>query len=376
MSPAFVVVAMGALIMHSPVLAAEPASISLPVPPTGTLDPQVLWLTVPDIKGSYTIPYLQSAHDLDVRLQFDPHGPGEARVRLLHGSRRVAESRASVADPVLHLGSLSPGEYTLELSGLDASGAAVSKATWLHVGVGTVIGAIGDSITEGYQGRGFWRDNLDLHAADFPPEAVSQDGRNFPQYSPTTAWHRPDINCFQSWMTTLNDLLADKWRQPVFIANEGVGGITSGAYLKLMQTDAGWRKRMDLLRPQVWLLHLGVNDERAKVPAGDYAANMAAIVDLLEREYGAAPEHVLLCRPCYDYAEGAADILRSYITAQDELIARRGLRRGPDFFAAYAVDKPRWYGADPVHPNIEGMEYMARLWYAALAAALPEGIRP
>jgi lysophospholipase L1-like esterase len=49
------------------------------------------------------------------------------------------------------------------------------------------------------------------------------------------------------------------------------------------------------------------------------------------------------------------------------IIADRGLRRGPDFFTAYAVEKERYYGSDPVHPNIEGMRRMADLWAAALA---------
>ena len=33
------------------------------------------------------------------------------------------------------------------------------------------------------------------------------------------------------------------------------------------------------LRPRVWLIHLGVNDERGKVPALQFARNMEAIVD-------------------------------------------------------------------------------------------------
>jgi lysophospholipase L1-like esterase len=47
------------------------------------------------------------------------------------------------------------------------------------------------------------------------------------------------------------------------------------------------------------------------------------------------------------------------------------LSRGPDFYAAFARDKPRWYGQDPVHPNVEGMLRMAALWHDALTQRLP-----
>ena len=89
-----------------------------------------------------------------------------------------------------------------------------------------------------------WRASLDLTASDFPDEAVSADGRNFPRFAPTTAVHKPEVNCFQSWMTRLNDRLAKAWEQPVFIANEGWGGHDSAQYLAVMRGNrGGWRDR-------------------------------------------------------------------------------------------------------------------------------------
>ncbi|MEI6500364.1 MAG: GDSL-type esterase/lipase family protein [Armatimonadota bacterium] len=338
-------------------LGAHAAEIVLP-PATGN-GPLTLTIKVPDIKGSYTIPYLQSSRDVRLRVPFAEGAPAQAQVKLLLGQETIGERTVTAADPVAVFTGLKPGEYAVE----------VGAQRYERLGVGTVIGAIGDSITEGYHSHFFWRDDLDLTAASFPPEAVSKDGRNFPQYTPTTAWHRPEVNCFQSWLTGLNDLLAAQWRRPVFIANEGVGGISTTAYLSTMKTDTGWQARMKLLAPTVWLIHLGVNDERAKAPAATVGANLEAIVDLLISEYGAKPERICLARPCYDYAEGAAPILESYIAEMDKLIERRGLRHGPDFFKAYSVDKDKWYGTDPVHPNIEGMDYMARLWAGALAGS-------
>ncbi len=44
------------------------------------------------------------------------------------------------------------------------------------------------------------------------------------------------------------------------------------------------------------------------------------------------------------------------------MIEEHGINEGPDFYKAYSVDRDRWYDADPVHPNIPGMKYMAQLW--------------
>ncbi len=81
------------------------------------------------------------------------------------------------------------GSYTIPYIRSDRDG-------YRGEGTGTVIAALGDSITEGYWGERFWRDLLDLTADLFPPDSVSRDGRNFPQYAPTAKRHAPTVNCF------------------------------------------------------------------------------------------------------------------------------------------------------------------------------------
>ncbi|MGE5532070.1 MAG: SGNH/GDSL hydrolase family protein [Bacteroidota bacterium] len=333
----------------------EASELALPPPPQSA-QPVMLTLKVPDLKGSYTIPYIQSSPDLRLRVPFGENTPPQLTVKLLLNGICVAERTVTRTNPLADFTGLAPGEYTIDVAG----------QRYERLGIGTVIAALGDSITEGYHSHFFWRDDLNLTAASFPPEAVSKDGRNFPQYTPTTAWHRPEVNCFQSWMTLLNDLLSTQWKRPVFIANEGVGGITTTAYLNTIKNDTGWQSRMRLLAPTVWLIHLGVNDERAKAPAATVAANLEEIVTILIKDYGADPSQIYLARPCYDYADGADPILREYCAEIEKLITRRHLCQGPDFFQAFSVDKAKWYGTDPVHPNIEGMDYMARLWAKAL----------
>jgi lysophospholipase L1-like esterase len=294
-------------------------------------------------------------------------------VGLLRDGKALARQSATRSRPLVGFVDLSPGEYTLQCRGLDADSHERSRVNYDRIGIGVVIAALGDSITEGYLGHGFKRKDLNLSADRFPPESVSKDGRNFPQFAPTTTQYLPNVNCFESWMTALNDRLAATWRQPVFIANEGWGGITTGRYLAMMRQDAGWKKRMRRVQPQLWLIHLGVNDERAHLGAAEVRANLAGMVDELVKNYQAKPAHIFLAAPCYDYFPGAAEILAVYAREIAGLIEQRGLGRGPDFYAAYAQDKRRWYGSDPVHPNVDGMVRMAELWRRALARQLPAG---
>jgi lysophospholipase L1-like esterase len=347
---------------------AEEIAISLPNASASSweLPRSAITLRIEDVQGSYTIAHIQSGRELQVRIEFADAALVAADTRLLFGKKTIAVQRAVRERPSVVFSALTPGEYALECRGLDRDSRERCRIAFDHIGIGVVIAALGDSITEGYLGHGFMQKDLDLSADRFPAESVSRDGRNFPQFAPTTSHHLPSVNCFESWMTSLNNSLSAAWRQPVFIANEGWGGITTGEYLQMMCKDAGWQNRMHTLKPQVWLIHLGVNDERAHVKPADVRANLAAMVDLLIKDYHAKPNRIFPAIPSYDYAEGAAFILRSYAAEIHSLVKDRGLGYGPDFYEAFSKDQPRWYGGDPVHPNPDGMVYMARLWHEAL----------
>ena len=338
-------------------------------------DAQTAWLTIVDIEGSYTVPYVQTSRNLNVTLSFHVPSVASSTVAIVRDGAVLGEQIAAHPGFQTSFPDLLPGEYTLRVRGMDNKGGVLCQAVYERVGVGVVIAAVGDSITEGYFGRGFFKDDLHLRADDFPADAVSCDGRNFPQFAPTTHTHLPSVNCFESWMTQLNDLLSESWKQPILIVNEGWGGITSAGYLAMMCNDEAWRERVACLKPQLWLIHLGANDERAHVPARDYACNMAAIVDLLVKEFGATPGRIFVAKPSYDYFEGAPEILAEYCGQIDRLVAERGLPLGPDFFTLFAGNRQRWYGEDPIHPNVEGMDRMAKAWHDALVAAQPNGPR-
>lgn len=329
-------------------------------------------ISIKDIKGTYTIPYIQSGRDVRVNVTFSEPRAVSAELLLSGNGCKITKTVKKEA-PFAVFAELAPGEFVLKISWMDKNGSVISETVYRRIGVGAVLAAIGDSLTEGYHGHGFKRKNLNLKNSDFPSGAVSKDGRNFPQFSPTTAVHKPAVNCFQSWMTELNDKLAEAWKMPVFIANEGWGGYTSAHYLAMMRNNkGGWSDRMDLLHPCTWLIHLGVNDERRKVPAADFAENMRAIIKILLDKYNARPSQIYIAYPSYDYAPGAEPVLRSYIAEIDKIISEFNLRKGPDFFTAFAKDRKKWYGTDPVHPGIEGISLMAELWTEKLAPNPPK----
>ena len=342
--------------------------INIPGVQAGTVSAMI---KVKDIKGSYTLPYIQPDRELMINVDFSDPLTTSANLTLI-GEHFRENKKVEKSNPSTIFAKLPTGEYTLNIEWLKADGTKLSETVLARIGVGTVLAAIGDSLTEGYHGYGFKKDIENLQATDFPATAVSKDGRNFPQYSPTTHQHKPTVNCFQSWLTELNDALSSKWEMPVFIANEGWGGFTSASYLNAMRHNGGgWADRMHLLKPTVWLIHLGVNDERHKVSATSFAKNMRAIVKILLRDYRADPSNIYIAYPSYDYAPGAEAILQSYIVEIDKIIADLKLRKGPDFFKAFSKNRAKWYGTDPVHPGIEGISLMAKLWTEKLTPNIP-----
>jgi lysophospholipase L1-like esterase len=326
---------------------------------------------VSDGPGTYEIPYLQTERTLEFEVSPWPVGVMSLEWELVSPTKGLHYSgRIEPDSPRGRIDGLVPSEYSWRVT------PAGNGPTYEFspIGVGTVIAALGDSITEGYWGRGYASNPTRLAAHLFPMESVSRDTRNFPQYAPTTSVYAPGITCFESWMSRLNDQLSAAWNSPVFIANEGWGGYTTADYLRLIDRDQQWQDRLHRLAPQIWLIHLGVNDERAHRSSTEFGGDLRTLVDRLGTNYGADPSRIFIARPCYDYWEQATEFLMAYIGEIDRIRADFGLPEGPDFYAAYAEGKERWYGADPVHPNVAGMDYMGDLWGRAMLRSLPTGV--
>ncbi|MBI2297851.1 MAG: hypothetical protein HYU66_02665 [Armatimonadetes bacterium] len=132
------------------------------------LSPGTLFRTVQGAAGSYCFPYLQTGRDLPVSAGF---ARGDPDIRLRLGDRAAL---LTAEQPRHVFTGLPPGEH--QLTATDGHG----TVTIDRIGVGEVLAALGDSITEGYFGLGCHRARLaGLTAAQFPPEACSRDGPPF-----------------------------------------------------------------------------------------------------------------------------------------------------------------------------------------------------
>ena len=103
-----------------------------------TVGNNLLELRIKDVEGHYTIPYIQSSDLLEVNIKGAPR-----QVFLSRGNHRIEPEGKSGHYNTFK--NLSPGEYKL----------VVDDITFSPVGIGTVIAALGDSITEGYHGHWF-----------------------------------------------------------------------------------------------------------------------------------------------------------------------------------------------------------------------------
>ena len=110
---------------------------------------QPLLLTVADTEGSYAIPHIQTSRDLAIPIDFDLPEQTEASVRLLRGGAVVGEQTVLPIDPVARFSDLARAEYAAEVTACDRAGKALAVTIIEPIGVGTVLAALGDSITEG-----------------------------------------------------------------------------------------------------------------------------------------------------------------------------------------------------------------------------------
>jgi hypothetical protein len=200
-----------------------------------------------------------------------------------------------------------------------------------------------------------------------PAGMISADKRNFPQYGPTTAANLGAVNYCKSWTVELADRLASYYRYPVFIMNEGVGGIRADNTLARMATSQ-WSNREAALRPNKFLIHLGTNDGIANRSASQFQKDVQGVINVLKNTYGASSNSIWLARPSYSstYTNTA-----NYLTAIDALRANNNLAGGPDLWGFYGANTARYYGSDPVHPNVAGMTEMARLWETSILSPAP-----
>jgi len=224
-----------------------------------------------------------------------------------------------------------------------------------QVGIGHYFVAIGDSITRA--------DVTD----DDPSNNVSLDGRN------TGGGYEP----------VLNNLLTASTMIPHTVINAGVGGDDSGDGLSLLPYILKLNPNA-----QFFLIQFGTNDAISSLPRpsglglsindpgypGSFKDNMQQIIAMImdngkEAYLAKIPIVLGSCSSCTPYPNpetGAQNIIiRKYNQVIDELVLENGiLTIPPDFYLHFSQNMDQFF--DNYHPNGDGYNSMAELWFNSL----------
>lgn len=318
----------------------------------------VATLTIPreNCRTNFTIPYIQTSRNLHVSADAKQIAQGQGVKFILTGAGKSIISYDFEANYAATIYDLPKAEYKLEVFIVDkdknviAGEANSDFAT--NIAIGDIIVAIGDSITEGFNGV-ILED--DPYKTWLDAGLKSRDNRNYPQCGSA----RPNKNKSTQQVSQhlkLNDSLAMGYGYPVFILNQGRSGITTTGYLEFMKT-ATWNKPNELLKPNKWIIHLGVND---RVGSDQARESLDNIVQTLINDNQAQPKDIYLSTPL---------IGQDWPTYIDKVIADNKISVGPDFNTL--VKNYPEFMSDTVHPNEVGQEAMADMWATAMIPAKP-----
>ncbi|BBO82779.1 hypothetical protein DSCO28_33450 [Desulfosarcina ovata subsp. sediminis] len=193
------------------------------------------------------------------------------------------------------------------------------------VGIGDFYVAVGDSIT-----AGFGDDILD--------DNISMDGRNHSGgYSPI-----------------LNDYLTLDKDYPNSVVADAVGGET---------TAEGLARLPEVLEKYpyagFYLIQYGTNDNLTDLPVENYRSLMQQMIDLV---LAAGKTPYLAKLP---WSSLSTTAFEAYNEVIDELAVSNSIAvTPPDFFTWFEANPDEMY--DSLHPNGEGYDSMAYLWYEAI----------
>jgi lysophospholipase L1-like esterase len=257
------------------------------------------------------------------------HPGWSVEFRLDGGARSAVVSGA----PFEHsFNAVSYGEHSVEVRILNDQGTPVSGENVAHevaAAVGDYLVAIGDSITAGV-------------GDDAPEDDVSRDGRNLEG----------------GFTPILSDLLATKRSRPVFIAMEGVPGITSATGLERLPAVLSEHPKAES-----YLILFGTNDanQTPSVPPEDFKANLQGMIDLIAQS-GAEP---FLAKVPYSLKTSINSAIELYNQKIDELAAENALSVVPPDFYGFFENNQNLF-SDSFHPDGIGYQNMASLWSAVL----------
>ena len=335
-----------------------PSNITITTPSRSVAEaPEVATITIDrtECSSTFSIPYIQTSTTLAVESTVSSGPPvgGGVKFVLTKGLTQAVQYDMSAPFSANFTG-LAKGEYTLDVYIVD-SGQVVQSGSLNHdqatnIGIGDIYVAIGDSITEGYDGTGY---DVDPYEDWLSAPIASTDNRNYPQCGPSTGFYRDNWQ-EASHHISLNNQLESFFDYPVFILNEGFAGITTSGYATRMGLSS-WQNRINALDPNKWLVHLGVNDTSG---SPTFQSHLQTVIDGLIDTYNASPANIFLAVPSY-----GAD-WQPYI---NNLISANELSAGPnliDFHDNHVGDVPALFAS--VHPTVAGHTQFSRLWFISM----------
>ncbi len=308
---------------------------------------------------TFYIPYIQTSSTLSVSTSVDSSGlpiGGGVKFVLTDSHSNTTTLYDMSAPFAVSFTNLEKDEYTLDTYIVDSSQVVQSGVAYhdtaTNIGIGDIYVAIGDSVTEGYDGTAY---NVSPYTDWTQAPVKSTDNRNYPQCGISSGFYQ-DHWQEVSHHISLNNTLESYNDYPVFFLNEGVAGITSSGYITKMNTSA-WQTPVTTLSPNKWLLHLGTNDGGG---SSGFKNNMQSIIDTLGVTYGASGRDIILAVP------SKYNNWQPYI---NDLITDNDLTAGPNF-TTYYTNHPATYSSP--HPTVSGHVQMSRMW--GISIIMPKNI--
>jgi lysophospholipase L1-like esterase len=324
--------------------------------------PDTATLTIPGPNGSFMVPYLQSAPDLNFSLAVSGL-PKDGAVDVLLDAGTPGARGIHLEQPPWQgtFAGITYGEHTLTAQAIATAHPGtlvIAQSRLARVARGEIVAALGDSTTSGYgpQPMPFFHDWVSARDAGAP---VSADGRNYPQPGGGV-----NPGAQPSFAVQLGEMLTQLRGHPVFVINEGWSGTTADAYLHIT-TSNYLKNQLSIVRPQEWLINLGVNDALVRRPAPEFGQMMRTLVSNIETQFGAQAAQIHVACPSYASQWDRYQLEAKYMGEVNALRVQRGLGPGPDLFWDFR-NHPDWI-QDTVHPSHTGYLATAEHWAAALS---------
>lgn len=331
---------------------------------------------------TFSIPYIQSSPAITLTGAFQ--GPGAGVEFVLNGeSRTVFGQPGAVLEAAFTLPAL--GTYSAEGYRIDASGARLSPTpddVIAPLAVGRVVVTIGDSITSGSNGDAVRPGDLNFPVTSYlNSPGASADRRNIFQYDNRNRYGEVRADFQRGYQVGLNDLLTACGGAPIFLLNDGYGGLRL-SYKRSQYTEPpnnsalakvpAYLDHVDRLGAQYLLIQIGTNDVFDGQSRTTFRADLLSLVDQLRGT--STGRHIWLARLPYsefrtitdpttlaDRQKRLTDFNREITKVVESLnTAGRPVRLGPDFYTYFKANPLQL--DDGTHPTQAGYEVMARLW--------------